>query len=166
MPLAARSADSELIRTLEEAVAAAEALFADARKAVAGQVVRDGKANASALDREQRATHGLSWLATYVEFYDRYSGCIEAWAESTTDDPTIVSIGENGQVQIDIGAAKMLIRGPDRYPFDPVVSALILRALVTRVPQAALDLPEPIDDDELISVLMTCISRGFFGRAK
>ena len=77
-----------------------------------------------------------------------------------------MSIGENGQVQMDIGAAKMLIRGPDRYPFDPVVSALILRALVTRVPQAALDLPEPIDDDELISLLMTCISRGFFGRAK
>ena len=106
------------------------------------------------------------WLATYVEFYDKYSGCIEAWAEGTTDDPTIVSIGENGQVQMDIGAARMLIRGPDRYPFDPVVSALILRALVTRVPQAALDLPEPIDDDELIDVLMTCINRGFFGRAK
>jgi AcrR family transcriptional regulator len=106
------------------------------------------------------------WLATYVEFYDRYSGCIEAWAEGTTDDPTIVSIGENGQVQMDIGAARMLIRGPDRYPFDPVVSALILRALVTRVPQAALDLPEPIGDDELIDVLMTCIRRGFFGRLK
>ncbi len=106
------------------------------------------------------------WLATYVEFYDKYSGCIEAWAEGATDDPTIVSIGENGQVQMDIGAAKMLIRGPDRYPFDPVISALILRALVTRLPQAALDLPEPIDDDELIDVLMTCINRGFFGRAK
>src|ERR1700761_3170539 len=92
------------------------------------------------------------WLATYVEFYDRYSGCIEAWAEGTTDDPTIVSIGENGQVQMDIGAARMLIRGPDRYPFDPMVSALILRSLVTRVPQAALDLPEPIGD-ELVDVL-------------
>ncbi|MCW2663647.1 MAG: putative transcriptional regulator, partial [Mycobacterium sp.] len=47
-----------------------------------------------------------------------------------------------------------------------VVTALILRALVTRVPQAALDLPDPIDDDDLINVLMTCINRGFFGRAK
>jgi hypothetical protein len=34
------------------------------------------------------------------------------------------------------------------------------------VPQAALDLPEPIGDDELIDVLMTCIRRGFFGRQK
>src|SRR6201995_469123 len=106
------------------------------------------------------------WLATYVEFYDRYSGCIEAGAEGAADDPAIVRIGENGQVQMDIGAARMLIRGPERYPDYPVVSALILRALVTRVPQAALDLPEPIDNDELIDVLMACISRGFFGRAK
>src|ERR1700761_521489 len=106
------------------------------------------------------------WLGTYVEFYDRYSGCIDAWAEGTTDDPTIVGIGEHGQVQMDVGAARMLIRRPGPYPFDPVVSALILRALVTRVPQAALDLPEPISDDDLIDVLMTCINRGFFGRAK
>jgi hypothetical protein len=66
---------------------------------------------------------------------------------------------------MDVGAARMLIRRPGPYPFDPVVSALILRALVTRVPQAALDLPEPIGDDEVIELLMTCIRRGFFGRA-
>ena len=69
MPLAASSmpTDSELIQTLEEAAGAVEGLFADARWAVAEQVVRDGKANARALDREQRATHGLAWLATYTE---------------------------------------------------------------------------------------------------
>jgi (2S)-methylsuccinyl-CoA dehydrogenase len=69
MPLAASSmpTDSELIQTLEEAAGAVEGLFADARRAVAEQVVRDGKANARALDREQRATHGLAWLATYTE---------------------------------------------------------------------------------------------------
>jgi AcrR family transcriptional regulator len=105
------------------------------------------------------------WLATYVEFYDRYSGCIDAWAEGTTDDPTIVGIGEHGQVLMDIGTARMLIRQPGAYPFDPVVSALILRALVTRVPQAALDMSEPIGHDDVIELLMTCIRRGFFGRA-
>ena len=66
MPLAASAmpADSELIQTLEEAAGAVEGLFADARRAVGVQVVRDGKAYARALDREQRATHGLAWLAT------------------------------------------------------------------------------------------------------
>src|SRR5246127_1281299 len=69
MPLAASSMppDNELIQTLEEAAGAVEGLFADARRAVADLVVRDGKANARALDREQRATHGLAWLATYTE---------------------------------------------------------------------------------------------------
>jgi (2S)-methylsuccinyl-CoA dehydrogenase len=69
MPLAASAmpADSELIQTLEEAAGAVEGLFADARRAVAEQVVRDGKANVRAVDREQRATHGLAWLATYTE---------------------------------------------------------------------------------------------------
>jgi AcrR family transcriptional regulator len=105
------------------------------------------------------------WLATYVEFYDRYSGCIEAWAEGTTDDPKIVGIGEHGQVMMDVGAARMLIRRPGPYPFDPLVSALILRALVTRVPQAALDLPEPIDADGVVDLLISCIKRGFFGLA-
>jgi hypothetical protein len=66
---------------------------------------------------------------------------------------------------MDIGAARMLIRRPGPYPFDPVVSALILRALVTRVPQAALDMPEPMGGDEVVELLMTCIRRGFFGRA-
>jgi hypothetical protein len=46
-----------------------------------------------------------------------------------------------------------------------VVSALILRALVTRVPQAALDLPEPMSGDDVIALLMNCITRGFYGRA-
>jgi AcrR family transcriptional regulator len=105
------------------------------------------------------------WLATYVEFYDRYSGCIDAWAEGTTDDPNIIGIGEHGQVLMDIAAARMLIHRAGPFPFDPVVSALILRALVTRVPQAALDMPEPIVGDDVIELLMSCIMRGFFGRA-
>ena len=32
------------------------------------------------------------WLTTYVKFYDHYSGCIDAWAEGTADNPTIVAI--------------------------------------------------------------------------
>jgi hypothetical protein len=33
------------------------------------------------------------------------------------------------------------------------------------VPQAALDLPEPIDDDGVVDLLISFINRGFFGRA-
>jgi AcrR family transcriptional regulator len=128
----------------------------------AGLAFADRIATVDPLADEAKLRH---WLATYAEFYDRYSGCIDAWAEGTTDDPTIVGIGEHGQVMMDIGAARMLIHGPSPYPLDPVVTALILRALVTRLPQAALEMPEPISGDAVIELLMTCIRRGFFGRA-
>jgi AcrR family transcriptional regulator len=128
----------------------------------AGRAFADRIAQVDPLDAEPSLRN---WVATYVEFYDRYSGCIDAWAEGTADNPVIVAIGENGQVLMDIGAARMLISRPGPYPFDPIVAALIVRALVTRVPQAALDLPEPLDDDSVVNLLISCIKRGFFGRA-
>src|SRR5579863_10246391 len=57
----------ELNAALHDAVAAAEALFTDARRAVAARVTVEGRPMARVFDREQRATHGLAWLATYVE---------------------------------------------------------------------------------------------------
>ncbi|MDE2286158.1 MAG: acyl-CoA dehydrogenase family protein [Hyphomicrobiales bacterium] len=62
-----KPAENELIATLAQAADAAEALLGDARRAVAEKVVREGRANARLVDKEQRATHGLAWLATYVE---------------------------------------------------------------------------------------------------
>ncbi len=56
-----------LLTRCEEAVFSAEGLLAAAKSSVATLVTKDGKISAEALDREQRATHGLAWLATYVE---------------------------------------------------------------------------------------------------
>ncbi len=69
MPLAdsLMPAVHELVVPLREAVAVVEALFDDARRAVANRVTIEGRPVARILDREQRATHGLAWLATYVE---------------------------------------------------------------------------------------------------
>ncbi len=51
-----------------EAVGFAEALFQDARIAVRKRVATEGGDTMNRVfDREQRATHGLAWLATYVE---------------------------------------------------------------------------------------------------
>src|SRR5262245_4916384 len=57
----------DLIANAREAVRAVEALLADATRAVGGRVTQDGRISAKLLDREQRAAHGLSWFATYVE---------------------------------------------------------------------------------------------------
>jgi (2S)-methylsuccinyl-CoA dehydrogenase len=56
-----------VIAMLGDAVAAMEALVNDARRAVAGRVTVEGRVASRLFDSEQRATHGLAWLATYVE---------------------------------------------------------------------------------------------------
>ncbi|TMJ05596.1 MAG: acyl-CoA dehydrogenase [Alphaproteobacteria bacterium] len=61
------AARSDLIGQAREAVAAMDALLADATRAVGGRVAADGRISAKLLDREQRAAHGLAWFATYAE---------------------------------------------------------------------------------------------------
>jgi (2S)-methylsuccinyl-CoA dehydrogenase len=68
MPLAAEAhVEPDLTLKAREAAAAAEALLADATRAVRKRVVLEGRVSGSVFDREQRATHGLAWLATYAE---------------------------------------------------------------------------------------------------
>jgi (2S)-methylsuccinyl-CoA dehydrogenase len=56
-----------LVALAREATQAADALLAEATAAVRQRVTVDGRVVDGLLDREQRATHGLAWLATYVE---------------------------------------------------------------------------------------------------
>jgi len=69
MPLAApqKTAGRDVIAALDDVLGAVERLFTAARRAVAERVTIEGRAVARLFDREQRATHGLAWLATYVE---------------------------------------------------------------------------------------------------
>jgi (2S)-methylsuccinyl-CoA dehydrogenase len=64
---ASRSDQTDLVGLARAATVAAEALLADAVLAVRGRLTRDGILSGRAIDREQRAAHGLAWLATYVE---------------------------------------------------------------------------------------------------
>jgi len=69
MPVAALRNDAagNLVARCLELAGAAEGLLADATLRVRDRVMADGKAQSKLLDREQRAAHGLAWLATYVE---------------------------------------------------------------------------------------------------
>jgi (2S)-methylsuccinyl-CoA dehydrogenase len=62
-----RDAGVKLIALARQAREAVETLLADATAAVRGRVTIDHQVLDVLLDREQRATHGLAWLATYVE---------------------------------------------------------------------------------------------------
>jgi (2S)-methylsuccinyl-CoA dehydrogenase len=58
---------SDLVAAAHGAARAVEALLADAAGKVRERVVAGGAPDARLMNREQRATHGLAWLATYVE---------------------------------------------------------------------------------------------------
>ena len=67
----ADSATPELIPLLDKAAEAAATLRDRAVKAVAAKVSAGGKIDAAALEREQRAAHGLAWIATYAAAIDQ-----------------------------------------------------------------------------------------------
>lgn len=58
---------TELIPLLDSAAEAAATLRDRAVAAVAAKVTAGGKIDAALLEREQRAAHGLAWVATYAE---------------------------------------------------------------------------------------------------
>ncbi len=103
MPLAAPAMPTglELIATLRQGVAAAQALLEDARRAVAARVAVDGRPVPRALDREQRATHGLAWLATYVEALRQVAAYAQRLAATG-------NFGEMEDLLVRIGAGEYL----------------------------------------------------------
>src|SRR5665213_1912020 len=88
----------ELVDLSREATTALNALLADAVAKVRERVVVEGHPIARLFDREQRATHGLSWLATYVEAVRQLS----AYAERMVAAGTLGEI-EESLVRIAIG---------------------------------------------------------------
>ncbi|RXV62620.1 acyl-CoA dehydrogenase [Roseovarius sp. A46] len=65
---------SDLTALTQAALAPAEALLSQAREAVRAQVTVDGRVSGAAMDAAQGATHGLAWLATYVESLRQMQG--------------------------------------------------------------------------------------------
>src|SRR5689334_18856476 len=57
----------DLRAVMRQAASDAEAYFLELRKAVAARVAPGGKVDRRKIDEEQRATHGLAWVLTYVE---------------------------------------------------------------------------------------------------
>lgn len=69
MAIAALRAETvpDLVSVAHEAAGALDAILADAINKVRARVSAEGGIAARLFDREQRATHGLAWLATYAE---------------------------------------------------------------------------------------------------
>ena len=103
MPVAALRKDTAdtLVARCLEVTAVAEGLLADATLRVRERVSVDGKAQADFLDREQRAAHGLAWLATYVEALRQ----LAAYAERMQTEGLF---GETEDLIVRIGSAEYM----------------------------------------------------------
>src|SRR5450631_3646237 len=58
---------AELLAHFDAAAAATDSLLFDAVRAVRDLVSVEGRLSSALIDREQRAVHGLAWLATYAQ---------------------------------------------------------------------------------------------------
>ena len=86
MPVAASrpTAEHELVDVSRVATAALDALLADAVAKVRERVVVAGEPDSGLFDREQRATHGLAWLATYTEAVRQLAAYTERMVKAGT----------------------------------------------------------------------------------
>ncbi len=100
MPIAASrpAAEHELVELARDASATLDALLADATAKVRERVVVEGHVVGRMADREQRATHGLAWMATYVEAVRQ----LAAYTERMLSDDTLGEIEEH-LVRIGLG---------------------------------------------------------------
>ena len=91
-----RDAGVKLTALSREATRVSEKLLTDATAAVRQRVVAQGHLVERLFDREQRATHGLAWLATYVESIRqlaRYADRLHASAALQPIEELLIQIG-------------------------------------------------------------------------
>ena len=103
---ARRDAGLKLLALAREANLAAEAILRDAIAAVRARVRVETHTVERLFDREQRATHGLAWLATYVEGIRQ----VTAFAEHAHDAGSLSEL-EELLVQVGIGEFLSQIQG-------------------------------------------------------
>ena len=96
-----RDAGVKLLALTREATLVAERLLADAVAAVRERVRVDTHTVGRIFDREQRATHGLAWLATYVEAIRQLSAYAERMHAAG-------SLGEIEELIVQIGVGEFL----------------------------------------------------------
>ncbi|HEX3341091.1 MAG TPA: acyl-CoA dehydrogenase family protein [Pseudolabrys sp.] len=113
MPIAASRpvAKNDVVDLALEASAALDALLADATARVRERVVVEGHVVGRLFDREQRATHGLAWLATYVGAVRQ----LAAYAARMADDSTL---GETEELLIRIGLGEYLAQVAGGIPMS------------------------------------------------
>src|SRR5260221_5673798 len=93
--------EHRLVELAREASGALDALLADATAKVRERVVVEGRVVGRLFDREQRATHGLAWFATYVEAVRQLAAYADRMAGAHT-------LGETEELIVRIGLGEYI----------------------------------------------------------
>jgi len=103
MSLAASRTDTatDLMALVDAARGAADALLNDAVIKVRARLSANGRTDASPVDREQRATHGLAWFATYAQAIRQLASYTERMSRTGR-------LGETEELLVRIGAGEFL----------------------------------------------------------
>ena len=92
---------TDLLDVTRAALPPVEAVLADALEAMRARIAPAGKVDATLLEADQYAAHGLAWLATYVESLRQMQG----WAERLKDEDRF---GEMEKLILQIGFGEYL----------------------------------------------------------
>jgi (2S)-methylsuccinyl-CoA dehydrogenase len=136
------SSQSDLLTLAEGVAGAAEALLADATASVGKRVAREGRAHARLFDREQRATHGLAWLATYVQAVRQ----LAAYAARLEDSGRL---GETEELIVRIGLGEYLAQILGGIPIS---QGEIVRPADLGLPAAAVAARVTPEVEEIIAI--------------
>jgi (2S)-methylsuccinyl-CoA dehydrogenase len=127
-----RDAGAKLVALARAATQAVETLLADATAAVRRRVMVDDQVVDRLLDREQRAAHGLAWIATYVESIRQ----LAAYAERMH---AAGALGEIEELLVQIGIGEYLAQLLGGIPMSqgeivrPTDVGLTLQAVAARM---------------------------------
>jgi len=146
--------DPELNGLIREATAVLDALLADATAKVRERVSSKGQVDGARFDREQRATHGLAWLATYVEAVRQLAAYAERMSQAgklgETEDLLVrIGLGEylaqifggipmsQGEVvrltDLGVTRAQVAARMPPHQPAPMMPTSICFKELLLRV---------------------------------
>ncbi len=105
--------EKTLLRQAGAALEAVDDLFQRAIEAVRSKCTVNGDLEAKCLEQEQRAVHGLAWLATYVEALRQMQG----WGERLSGSG---SFGETEQLTLKLAFGEYLARITGGIPMNQV----------------------------------------------
>ena len=132
--------EKTLLRQTGAAVEATDRLLQQAIDSVRAKVSTDGDLQATLLDQEQRAVHGLAWLATYVESLRQMQG----WGERLSASNTF---GDTEQLMLRLAFSEYLARIAGGIPMNQVETIRLV------------DLGLPVDAayrDPVIQTMLPC----------